>query len=62
MNNILAAIIICYGCISMAIAILFVPEPMTKSHKERAARTIIITFWPVAVWGSVKLMFKDIKR
>ena len=62
MNNILAAIIMSYGFISVAIAISFVPQPITKGHKERAARTIIITLWPVAVLGALKLMFEDIDQ
>ena len=62
MNSIPAAITICYGLISMAIAISFVPEPMAKSHKEGVARTIVITLWPLTVFIALKFMFKDINR
>lgn len=62
MNNIIPAIIICYGLISMAIAISFVPEPISKSHEEGAARTIIITFWPLAIVGSGKLLSEHINQ
>lgn len=61
MNNIIAAIIMSYGFISVAIAISFVPQPITKGHKERAARTIIIALWPVAVLGALKLMFETLE-
>ena len=62
MNNILSAIIMSYGFISVAIAISFVPQPITKGHKERAARTIIIALWPVAVLGALKLMFETMDQ
>ena len=61
MNYIIAAMIICYGLISVAIAISFVPQPATKSRKEKAARVIQITFWPLTALGALKLMFEDIK-
>ena len=61
MSNIIAAGIISYGFMSMAIAISFVPQPTTKGHKQRAARTIMITFWPVAVLGALKLMFDTLE-
>ena len=53
MNNIIAAIIVLYGFISIAHAISFIPQPDTNSHEEKVARVIGITFWPVLVYGTI---------
>jgi len=62
MNNIIPATLVLYGLISMAIAISFVPQPIIKGRKEKAARVIQITFWPLTALGALKLMFEDIHQ